>query len=206
MKNKRFVTGILTSLLIFSLAGCNSSPSDEKIKAALENGTISVEDAKSKGWINDEWIKKYFKPIHASSKIYLFEQFQTTYLDGTPTPKNVICGKMHVAFFNSKSAKAMEQIKILNSVYEDFRKYDIPVLGVVLDEDLDGARTRLKDVKFPLIVYNKEMKKSLEQYADFLKSDYSSVWTKEGGFYTAWANKEDAQSLKSYAEVLSNEK
>lgn len=193
-------------VLIFTLVGCSPKPSEEKIKAALDNGTITVADAKSKGWINDEWIKQNYKPIPSGSKIHLFEQFQTTYLDGTPAPKNVIAGKMHVAFFNSKSPKAAEHIKILNSVYDNIVKYDIPVLGVVLDEDLDGAKERLKGVKFPVIVYNEEMKKSLKKYEDILTTDYVSVWTRDGGFYTAWNSKEDADSLKSFAEYLSNEK
>ncbi|MBU3142850.1 hypothetical protein [Clostridium sp. CF012] len=206
MKFKKNVAGILSLVLIFTLVGCSPKPSEKKIKAALENGTITVADAKSKGWINDEWIEKNYKPIPSLSKIHLFTPFQTTYLDGTPAPKNVIAGKMHVAFFNSKSDKATEQIKILNSVYDKFVKYDIPILGVVLDEDLDGAKERLKGVKFPVIVYNEEMKKSLKGYADILKTDYSSVWTKDGGFYTAWSYKDDTDSLNSYAEGLSNEK
>jgi hypothetical protein len=206
MKNKRIVAGILALGLIFILTGCSSKPSDKKIKEALDNGTITVEDAKSKGWIDDEWIEKNFKKITAGSKIHLVEQFQTTYLDGTPAPKNVISGKMHVAFFNSKSDKAAEQIKILNSAYDQLVKYDIPILGVVLDENLNEAKERLKGAKFPVIVYNEEMKKSLKEYADILKTDYVSVWTKEGGFYSAWGAEENADNLKSYAEVLSNEK
>jgi hypothetical protein len=205
MRNKRIVAGILSLGLIFILTGCSSKPSDKRIKEALDNGTITVEDAKSKGWINDEWIEKNFKKITAGSKIHLFEQFQTTYLDGTPAPKNVISGKMHVAFFNSKSDKTAEQIKILNSAYEKFVKYDIPILGVVLDEDLNEAKELLKGVKFPVIVYNEEMKKSLKEYADIIKTDYVSVWTKEGGFYSAWESTENAEDLISFAEVLKNE-
>jgi hypothetical protein len=206
MKIKNIVAALLALALVFSPAGCSSKPSDEKIKIALKNGTITVEDAKSKGWIDDKWIDKNYKKIKAGSKIHLFMPFQTNYLDGTKAPKNVITGKMHVAFFNTKSDKAIKQIEILNAVNEKLVKYDIPILGVVLDEDLAGAKKRLKGVKFPVIICNEEMKKSLSEYADMLKTDYASVWTKDGGFYSAWNDQEDADDLKSFAEVLSHEK
>ena len=38
---KKFVI-IISSLLILSLGGCSSKPSEEKIKSALDEGTITV--------------------------------------------------------------------------------------------------------------------------------------------------------------------
>ena len=74
---KKFVI-IISSLLILSLGGCSSKPSEEKIKSALDEGTITVEDAKEKGWIDDDWIKANYETVEAKSKIYLFDPFETT--------------------------------------------------------------------------------------------------------------------------------
>ena len=64
---KKFVI-IISSLLILSLGGCSSKPSEEKIKSALDEGTITVEDAKEKGWIDDDWIKANYETVKQNQK------------------------------------------------------------------------------------------------------------------------------------------
>lgn len=202
---KKLIVILIVCILTGSLAGCSSTPSEEKIKQALEDGTITLEDAMSKGWIDQEWIDANYERLDAFNKIYLFDPFTTTYLDGTEVSSKIIEGKMCLVFFNTQGETTMEQLSAYNEVSAKMKELDVPVLGIVTDKDLDTAREKLGEIDFPIIVYNEEMQKSLELYEDIIKDDIVSVFTKQGGIYTAWNSKVQADELLKYAEALANE-
>lgn len=203
---KRMMTVLLAAMLMLSIAGCSSAPSDDKIKDALATGTITIEDAKSKGWIDKEWIEANYKPIQAKSKIYLFEPFETTYLDGTPASSAIIEGTMCLVFFNTAYADTPEKLKAYNEVSDQMKELGVPILGIITDKDVAAAKEKLSDMKFPVIVYNEAMLKAFEGHDEMIKQDVVSVFTKDGGFYTAWRNGETTESLLDYAKDKANEK
>lgn len=202
---KRIVTILLSAVLVLSLVGCGSAPSDKKIKAALEEGTVTFEDAKAKGWIDDKWIEENFEPIEAKSKIHLFEAFETSYLDGTPVSSEIIEGKMCLVFFNTQGEGAMEGLEIYNDAYDKMKELGVPIMGIITDEDVSAAKEKLTHIKFPVIVYSEDMQKSLKDYKGIIGENIVSVFTKDGGFYTAWNSKVEMKEMLSFAEVLANE-
>lgn len=202
---KRMMTVLLLAMLVFSLAGCSSTPTDEKIKEALAEGKITIEDAKSKGWIDEEWIQANYKPIEGKSKIYLFEPFETTYLDGTSASSTIIEGEMCLVFFNTEQADTLEKLKAYNEVSDRMKELGVPILGIITDKDVAAAKEKLSDLKFPVIIYNDAMQMSLGNYSDMFDKDVVSVFTKDGGIYTAWRNGETTESLLDYAETAVNE-
>lgn len=202
---KKIMTILLSGMLVFSLTGCSSNPSDEKIKDALAEGKITIEDAKSKGWIDEEWIKANYKPIEAKSKIYLFEPFETTYLDGTPVSSTIIEGTMCLVFFNTEQADTLEKLKVYNEVSDQMKELGVPILGIITDKDVAAAKEKLSDIKFPVIVYNEAMLEAFEGYDEIINQDVVSVFTKDGGFYSAWRNGETTESLLNYAKDEANE-
>lgn len=203
---KKMMTIFLSAMLVFSLAGCSTTPSDEKIKDALAEGTITVEDAKSKGWIDDEWIQANYQPIEGKSKIYLFEPFETTYLDGTPASSSIIEGTMCLVFFNTEQPDTLEKLKVYNEVSDQMKEQGVPILGIITDKDVAAAREKLSDIKFPVIVYNEAMLEGFEGYDEIIQQDVVSVFTKNGGFYSAWRNGETTESLLKYAKDEADEK
>lgn len=205
---KKIITKTLSLLLVFSLVGCSSAPSNEKIKAALEDGTITVEDAKAKGWIDDQWIEENFKQLDAKSKIYLLDPFETTYLDGTPASSELIEGKMCLVFINELVDGTMEKLDTFNSAYEEMETCGVPILGIVSgDIDKDMAKEKLTDMGFPIIIRNEDMQRSLELsgFDDMLDYDVVSVFTKDGGIYTAWQNSVTTEGLITYAKELAKD-
>lgn len=203
---KKMMTIFLSAVLVFSLAGCSTTPSDKKIKDALAEGTITVEDAKSKGWIDDEWIQANYQPIEGKSKIYLFEPFETTYLDGTPASSSIIEGTMCLVFFNTEQPDTLEKLKVYNEVSDQMKEQGVPILGIITDKDVAAAKEKLSDIKFPVIVYNEAMLAAFESHDEMIQQDVASVFTKNGGIYTAWRNGETTESLLNYAKDEANEK
>lgn len=202
---KKMTIILLSGVLAFSLVGCNSTPSDEKIKSALAEGTITVEDAKNKGWIDDEWIAENFSPIEAQTKIQMFDPFETTYLDGASASSAIIEGDMCLVFFNTQQEDTLEKLKVYNDVSAQMEELGVPILGIITDQDTEAAKEKLTDIKFPIIVYNDAMQKSLAGYAEMIDGDITSVFTKDGGFGTAWSTGETAESLLDYAKDKENE-
>ena len=206
MQYKKRCSLLMAGLLMVAMAGCSSSPSEEEIMSALEKGTITVEDAKSKGWIDDAWIEKHFEPVEAKSKIYLFDPFDTTYLDGTPASSQLIEGTMCLVFFNSTVDGSIDTLKEISKISEQMKQLGVPVLGIITDHDVDTARASLPELKFPVIVYNEEMEKSFDFYKDLIEDNVVSVFTKDGGIYSAWNRDCSAEGLLDAAEGIANEK
>ena len=64
----------------------------------------------------------------------------------------------------------------------------------------------MKYIKFPVIVYNDAMKSSLGKYEDILDDALTFVFTKDGGFYTAWNTNVDKEKILEVADWIAKEK
>lgn len=190
--------------LSLSLTACGGRPSDEKIKEALDQGTITVEDAKAKGWIDEEWIEENFEQIEAQSKVYLFDPFETTYLDGTPVTSDVIHDTMCLVFFDTSKEEIMEKLLPFQEARAGMEEVGVPLLGIVTDTDLDAARERLKEIDFPVIVYNDEMKEAMSDFSGMIESGLTANFTHSGGFYSAWYSEATADDLVATAQAFAN--
>lgn len=202
---KRLTVVLLTALLAVYMTACATKPSIDKIKAALEDGTITAEDAKAKGWIDDAWLQANFESVPAVTKIFTLSPFETTYLDGTPASSDIITGTLCLVFFDTQAENALERLAVYNNTYDDMMELGVPTIGIITDKDVDAAKEKLTDVKFPVIVYNQEMRTSLEGYSELIDGKVISVFTKDGGFYTAWHSKAEREDLLANAGSLVNE-
>lgn len=203
---KKIIVSFLSALIVFSTVGCSKVPSDEKIMSALEEGTITIEDAKEKGWIDDEWIEKYLKPIDAGKKITPIAPFKTTYIDGTSVTSEIISDEMCLVFFDTSKETTMGKLKIYNELSSEMKDMGISMLGIITDKDLEGAKEILNDMNFPIIVFNEEVASSLEMYKDIIANDVVSVFTRDGGIYSSWNGAANKEGLLKYARSLANEK
>lgn len=205
---KKIIAILLAALLVLSMTACSGRPSDDKIKAALDDGTITVEDAKAKGWIDEEWIKANFETIEAKAKIYLLDPFQTTYLDGTAASSELIEGKMCLVFINELTEGTKEKLDAFNRAYEEMEDIGVPMLGIISDKiSIENAKATLKDIGFPMIIRNEDMNRSmaLSGFDTMMDYDVVSVFTKDGGIYTAWSSSQTEEGLIAYAKKLANE-
>lgn len=205
---KKILTILLLALLAVSMTACGGKPSDDEIKAALEDGTITVEDAQSKGWIDEAWVEANVEQMDAMTKIYRLDPFETTYLDGTPASSELIEGKMCLVFINALEEGTVDKLDAFKQAREEMEASGIQTLGILSgDIDTDAAKEALKDMGFPIILRNDDMQRSLALSGidTMLDPDVVSVFTKDGGIYTAWNSSATAEGLIDYAKELANE-
>ena len=126
--------------------------------------------------------------MEASSKIHSFPPLETTYLDGAPASSQLIEGTMCLVFFDSAQGDTVEKLQEVSGISGEMTQLGVPVLGIIMDEDLDGARENLSDLNFSIIVYNDDMRAVLEVYDDIIDDGMVSVFTKDGGIYAAWSS------------------
>ena len=127
---------------------------------------------------------------------------------------NVLCTLAGIAQSASKFANDMRilavsythLLEVFNQIAAIMRETGVPVLGIVMDEELATAQETLKYIKFPVIVYNDAMKSSLGKYEDILDDALTFVFTKDGGFYTAWNTNVDKEKILEVADWIAKEK
>ena len=113
---------------------------------------------------------------------------------------------MCLVFFDSTVEGSTDTLAEISKISGQMEELGVPVLGIMTDSDLDAARETLPELNFPVIVYNEEMQKSLDLYKDLIKDTVVSVFTKDGGIYSAWNSDCSADELLDSAEDLLCEK
>ena len=84
---RRLATFGLAAALALSLTACGEKqPSQEEVEQAIEAGTLTIEDALDKGWIDQAWVDAYQEEnsVPAASKMEtnMVGDFTTTTLSG----------------------------------------------------------------------------------------------------------------------------
>ena len=71
-KNKRKLAVLgLAAAMALSLAACGEKrPSQEDVEQSIEAGTLTIEDALDKGWVDQAWVDAYYEEnsVPAASK------------------------------------------------------------------------------------------------------------------------------------------
>ena len=91
-KNRAAALG-LAAILALSLAACGGKkPSLEEVEQAIGAGTLTMEDALDKGWVDEAWVEQYLEEhsVPASDKIeeYRVGAFTTTRSPANNLPTN----------------------------------------------------------------------------------------------------------------------
>lgn len=98
----------LAALLTLSLAACGEkAPSLEEVEQAIEAGTLTVEDAQDKGWVDQAWVDGYWeaRTVPAADKIEANRvgEFTTTTLSGEPFTQENLGDVLLFAFVDPAS-------------------------------------------------------------------------------------------------------
>ena len=201
MKQKRIVAAALA--LCLSLTACgNKKPSLEEVEAAIEDGSVTVQDALEKGWVTQEWADSYLEEntVPAADKIAInaVGDFRTETLSGEPFTNEDMPNVAFVVFLDPEDEGSADFYQNLVDAAEGVRAAGADLL-VCNKGSMDA--TLFQNAPFSVVAYNDSMKKALAQNDEMASGiPCTGVWYVNGSLISAWISKIDAEDLVQSAE------
>ena len=200
MKKKMILAGALALCLTLSACG-SQAPSQEEVEAAIEDGSITVEDALNKGWVTQEWVDSYMEEntVPAADKMAVNKvgEFETQTVTGDPFTNQDIPAVAFMVFLDLEDAGAQAYYDELVKAVEDVRAAGADIV-VCSKGGMDAEL--YQDAPFSVVEYNDAMKDALAQN-DGMASEIPcvGVWHVDGSLISAWSSEVDAASLADSA-------
>lgn len=200
MKKKMILAGALALCLTLSACG-SQAPSQEEVEAAIEDGSITVEDALNKGWVTQEWVDSYMEEntVPAADKMAVNKvgEFETQTVTGDPFTNQDIPAVAFMVFLDPEDAGAQAYYDELVKAVEDVRAAGADIV-VCSKGGMDAEL--YQDAPFSVVEYNDAMKTVLAQN-DGMASGIPcvGVWYVDGSLISAWSSEVDAASLADSA-------
>ena len=200
MKKKMILAGALALCLTLSACG-SQAPSREEVEAAIEDGSITVEDALNKGWVTQEWVDSYMEEntVPAADKMAVNKvgEFETQTVTGDPFTNQDIPAVAFMVFLDLEDAGAQAYYDELVKAVEDVRAAGADIV-VCSKGGMDAEL--YQDAPFSVVEYNDAMKDALAQN-DGMASEIPcvGVWHVDGSLISAWSSEVDAASLADSA-------
>lgn len=200
MKKK---TGLAIALaLCLGLSACGSkSPSLEEVEAAIQDGSVTVQDALDKGWVTQEWADSYLEEnsLPAADKIAVNKvgEFETETMNGEAFIDQDLPSVTFMVFMDPEDAGAADYYDELVNAAEDVRAAGADM--VVCSKGSMDAQL-FQNAPFPVVAYNDSMKTALGHNDEMASgSPCTGVWYVDGSLVSAWLSKADAASLADSA-------
>ncbi len=183
---------ILVLGIILLMTSCGSKiPSIDEVEKAIENGTVTVEDAYEKGWVDDEWMENYKVELEANSVPALNKlennvllPFETTTLTGETFTNDNLSDVTYFAFINPNTEDGKTAYSILQDNYDEIKQLGADVLCIATGEENIEL---FEDAKFATIFYDDNFKEALGKSNDMVNLDgFCGTSNVKGGFPAAW--------------------
>ena len=102
---KKILAFLLAGCLALSLTACGEKqPSQEEVEQAIEAGTLTIEDALDKGWIDQAWVDAYQEehsvPAGSKMEANVAGDFTTTTLSGEEFTRDQLGAVVLFAFLD----------------------------------------------------------------------------------------------------------
>ena len=190
----------LAALLTLSLAACGEkAPSLEEVEQAIEAGTLTVEDAQDKGWVDQAWVDDYWeaRTVPAVDKIEINRvgEFTTTTLSGEPFTQEDLGHVLLFAFVDPAGEDAGAFYDAMTAAWDGVQEAGA---GMVLCLKGEDERGQFADAPFPVILYNDSLKEALGNNSGMVEDKdvpNTASWYVNGSFLSAWALVLDAEEL-----------
>lgn len=200
-RNKRCVAALgLAVVMSLALTACGEEqPSREEVEQAIEAGTLTVDDALEKGWIDQAWVDSYVEDnsVPASNKMEANKvaDFTTTTLDGGEFTKSDLENVVFFAFVDPASPGAAEFFQNLVDAYEGVKANGA---GIVLCTKSEEGSDLFAGAPFPVILYNDSLQEAVGNNREMIEGEELSntaSWYMNGSFFSAWSSEVEAEDL-----------
>ena len=197
----------LAAVLTLSLTGCGEKqPSQEEVAQAIEAGTLTIEDALDKGWIDQAWVDAYQEEnsVPAGSKMEAgaVGDFTTTTLTGEEFTREQLGDVVFFAFLDPNAEGTQAFYDALAAGYDGVVENGADI--VVCTKSESGSEL-FAEAPFPVILYNDSLKAAIGGNSGMVEDEETpntASWYVNGTFLSAWYSAVDAEELPASAAAF----
>lgn len=198
-KNKRRLVILgLAAAVMLTLAACGEKqPSQEEVERALEEGTLTLEDALNNGWVDQAWADAYVEensvPAVSKTEAGAVGDFTVNTLSGEEFTKEQMSPVTFFAFVDPKDEDADTFVQALKDAYEGVKEAGADILLCTKSED---GTELFDDMPFPVVIYNDSLKETVGNGSSMIEEiPNTACWYVNGSFLSAWLSTVDAEGL-----------
>ena len=206
MTTRRLAALGLAAAMGLILAACGEQqPSREEVEQAIRAGTLTVEDALDKGWIDQAWVDAYQEEnsVPAGSKMEAgaVGDFTTT-LSGEEFTRAQLGDVVFFAFLDPSAEGTQAFYDALAQGYDGVVENGA---GIVVCTKREDGNELFAEAPFPVILYNDSVKAAIGGSSGMVEDEETpnaASWYVNGSFLSAWYSSVDAQELPESAAAF----
>ena len=194
----------LAAAMGVSLSACGGSqPGLEEVEQAIEAGTLTIEDALDKGWIDQAWVDAYQEEnsVPAASKMEtnMVGDFTTTTLSGEDFTREQLGDVVFFAFLdpNAEGTQAF-----YNALAEGYDGVVENGADIVVCTKSESGNELFAEAPFPVILYNDSLKAAIGGNSGMVEDEETpntASWYVNGSFLSAWYSTVEGENLPASA-------
>ena len=204
---KRLAALGLAAVLALAVTACGEKqPSQEEVEQAIEAGTLTVEDALDKGWIDQAWVEAYQEEnsVPAASKMEtnMVGDFTTVTLSGEAFTREKLGDVVFFAFLDPNAEGTQAFYDALTEGYDGVVENGADI--VVCTKSESGSEL-FAEAPFPVILYNDSLKAAIGGNSSMVEDGEmpnAASWYVNGSFLSAWYSTVDAEELPASAAAF----
>lgn len=204
---RRLAALSLTAVMALSLTACGEKqPSQEEVEQAIEAGTLTIEDALDKGWIDQAWVDAYQEEnsVPAASKMEtnMVGDFTTTTLSGEDFTREQLGDVVFFAFLDPNAEGTQTFYDALAEGYDGVAENGA---DIVVCTKRESGNELFAEAPFPVILYNDSLKAAIGGNSGMVEDGEmpnAASWYVNGSFLSAWYSSADAEELPASAAAF----
>ena len=208
MTTRRLAALGLAAAMGLTLAACGEQqPSREEVEQAIEAGTLTVEDALDKGWIDQAWVDAYQEensvPAGSKMEANVVGDFTTTTLSGEEFTRAQLGDVVFFAFLDPSAEGTQAFYDALAQGYDGVVENGADI--VVCPKREEVGNELFAEAPFPVILYNDSVKAAIGSSSGMVEDPEmpnTASWYVNGSFLSAWYSSVDAQELPESAAAF----
>ena len=197
----------LAAAMGMSLSACGGSqPGLEEVEQAIEAGTLTIEDALDKGWIDQAWVDAYQEEnsVPAASKMEtnMVGDFTTTTLSGEDFTREQLGDVVFFAFLDPNAEGTQTFYDALAEGYDGVVENGADIVVCTKSE---SGNELFAEAPFPVIRYNDSLKAAIGGNSGMVEDEETpntASWYVNGSFLSAWYSSADAEELPASAAAF----
>ena len=194
----------LAAAMGLSLTACGSQqPSQEEVEQAIEDGTLTIEDALGQGWIDQAWVDAYQEehsvPAGSKMEANVVGDFTTTTLSDEEFTRDQLGAVVLFAFLDPDAEETQAFYDALAEGYDGVVENGA---DIVVCTKRESGNELFADAPFPVILYNDSLKAAIGTSSSMVEDaemPNAASWYVNGSFLSAWYSTVEGEDLPASA-------